>query len=594
MKNKNLSKKVMVALAMMLMFVMGADAQSIGQQRRMMAFQTLMATNDTNYKNFTKEGKYKEAIATLTTLVNILDTTTICQDTEISPEMLKAAKADYLYDQACCYALTKQKKLALAALVRSIDCGYKRYDNMLNDNDLVSLRKDKKYQALLAEVKDRQPLSVLKKSAPYDKDAVKIDNPFRYEPKIINLLHFAHDNMPHDGSHRAFAEMDAIDLYNYCKTTGKGINCRQLAIALCEMYLSMGIPARYVTCMPADSLDYECHVINTVWSSQLQKWLWIDPTMDAWVTDENGTMLSIAEVRERLINDQPLVLCETANWNHQNKQTKENYLEYYMAKNLYYFVCKKFNRFNPESDYRPNPAEEDIRLIPVGFVNDNWKCDTTTDPDFFWAKPNTKQTEAKILFEIRPEVNYITHLYTLAGLGFSDEEYAAKYGNTLPQAAIDTLQKYKDYLVFGQGEGGFLAGPFFFMISAETFADSESLQKVIDKFNAMAKGYNSPDSIMNMANAIAKVYVDNYDNYLRDVYPQAKADMEERQTQLNKRLKDNAFVKDWERVTGYTWHRGDYHWLLYRAGKNGPSYNNLNDAIDLRALEWLRESGLLV
>ncbi len=170
---------------------------------------------------------------------------------------------------------------------------------MLNDNDLASLRKDKKYQALLAEVKDRQPLSVLKKSAPYAQDTVKMDTPFRYESKdskclsvvreyfkldsvagqgdelskIINLLHFAHDNMRHDGGNRAFAEMDAIDLYNYCKTTGKGINCRQLAISLCEMYLSMGIPARYVTCMPVDPLDYECHVINTVWSSQLQKWL---------------------------------------------------------------------------------------------------------------------------------------------------------------------------------------------------------------------------------------------------------------------------------------------------------------------------------
>ena len=109
--------------------------------------------------------------------------------------------------------------------------------------------------------------------------------------------------------------------------------------------------------------------------------------MDAWVMDENGTMLSIAEVRDRLMNDLPLVLCETANWNHESQQTKEYYLDYYMAKNLYYFVCKKYSRFNPESDYRPNPAEEDIRLIPVGFVNNNWKCDTTTDPDFFWAKP---------------------------------------------------------------------------------------------------------------------------------------------------------------------------------------------------------------
>ena len=31
--------------------------------------------------------------------------------------------------------------------------------------------------------------------------------------------------------------------------------------------------------------------------------------------------------------------------------------------------------------------EEDVRLIPVGFVNDNWKCDTTTNPNVFWAKP---------------------------------------------------------------------------------------------------------------------------------------------------------------------------------------------------------------
>ena len=192
--------------------------------------------------------------------------------------------------------------------------------------------------------------------------------------------------------------------------------------------------------------------------------------------------------------------------------------------------------------------------------------------DFF-----TDAAEARILFEIRPEVNYVTHLYTLAGLGFSDEEYTAKYGSTLPKAAVDTLQKYKDYLTFGQGEGGMLAGTFFFMVSAETFANADSLQKVMDKYQEMAKSYNSPADIMRIANAIAKVYVDNYDNYLKTVYPQAKKDLEERQNQLSQHIKGNSFVKDWERVTGYTWHRGDYHWLLYRAGEKGPSYNNLNE-----------------
>ena len=392
--------KLLMALTIVMMSAMNTKAQN----QRMMDFQNEFSKYQTQYRDQMHSGKHKDALAPLASCIAMLDTTTIFKVAPIPEGAILEQKGLLYYDQACCYAIVGQKKQALAALEQSVLLGYKDYNNMVNDNDLVSLRKDKKYQALLAQVKDRQPLNVLKKSAPYAKDDAKVE--FRYQPKrsnnlckvrdyfkldsvagqgdelskIINLLHFAHDNIRHDGSNQAFAELDAIDLYNYYKATGKGVNCRQLAISLCEMYLSMGIPARYVTCMPADSLDYECHVINTVWSSQLQKWLYIDPTMDAWVTDENGTLLSIAEVRERLINDQPLVLCETANWNHESQET-------YMAKNLYYFVCKKLNRFNPESVYRDNDPEGDVRLIPVGFVNNNWKCDTTTDPEVFWAKP---------------------------------------------------------------------------------------------------------------------------------------------------------------------------------------------------------------
>ena len=399
--------KLLMALTIVMMSAMNTKAQN----QRMMDFQNEFSKYQTQYRDQMHSGKHKDALAPLASCIVMLDTTTIFKVAPIPEGAILEQKGLLYYDQACCYAIVGQKKQALAALGQSVELGYKDYNNMVNDNDLVSLRKDKKYQALQAQVKDRQPLNVLKKSAPYAKDDAKVE--FRYQPKrsnnlckvrdyfkldsvagqgdelskIINLLHFAHDNIRHDGSNQAFAELDAIDLYNYYKTTGKGVNCRQLAISLCEMYLSMGIPARYVTCMPADSLDYECHVINTVWSSQLQKWLYIDPTMDAWVMDENGTMLSIAEVRERLINGQPLVLCETANWNHESQQTKEYYLETYMAKNLYYFVCKKLNRFNPESVYRDNDPEGDVRLIPVGFVNNNWKCDTTTDPEVFWAKP---------------------------------------------------------------------------------------------------------------------------------------------------------------------------------------------------------------
>ena len=233
---------------------------------------------------------------------------------------------------------------------------------------------------------------------------------------------------------------------------------------------------------------------------------------------------------------------------------------------------QKMQRLYPNLDYTElTTCGHFIHMEQPDMFNDKLKA-------FIDTQMNNKQAgEVKILFEIRPEVNYVTHLYTLAGLGFSDEEYTAKYGYTLPKAAVDTLQKYKDYLTFGQGEGGMLSGTFFFMVSAETFANADSLQKVMDKYQEMAKSYNSPDEIMNVANAIAKVYVDNYDRYLKDVYPQAKKDMEERKNQLSQYMKDHSFVKDWEHVTSYTWNRDDYHWLLYRAGAKGPSYNNLNE-----------------
>ena len=399
--------RLWVVLTISFMSVMSIKAQG----QRWNEFVNEFSKYQSQYIDLMQNGKHKEALAPLASGIALLDTTTIYKVATIPERAIQEQKGLLYYDQACCYAMVGQKKKALDALDQSVLLGYKDYNYMKNDNDLQSLRKEKKYLSLLDQVKDRQPLSVLKKSASYAKDNKKIE--FIYQPKesmnlrmvrdyfkldsvagqgdelsrILNLMHFAHDNIRHDGNNRAFAEMDAIDLYNYYKTTGKGVNCRQLAISLCEMYLSMDIPARYVTCMPADSLDFECHVINTVWSSQLQKWLYIDPTFDAWVTDENGTMLSIAEVRERLINDQPLVLCETANWNHESPQTKEDYLETYMAKNLYYFVCKKLNRFNPESLYRNNDPEGDVRLMPVGFVNNNRKCETTTDPEVFWAKP---------------------------------------------------------------------------------------------------------------------------------------------------------------------------------------------------------------
>ena len=203
------------------------------------------------------------------------------------------------------------------------------------------------------------------------------------------------------------------------------------------------------------------------------------------------------------------------------------------------------------------------------------KCYTLTE--LIQEKIRFSTEDIQILIEIHPEVNYVTHLYTLAELGFSDPAYAAKYGNSLPKAAIDTLQKYKEYLTFGQGENAPYSW-FFFKVAQETFSNADELKTIMNDYREEAIRMGAPANEMAIPTTIANVYVENYDNYLKNVYPQVKAEMEERQQLLSQKMQGQSFVRDWERVTGYAWHRGDYHWLLYRAGQKGPSYNNLNDS----------------
>lgn len=403
-------KKIILAF-----LFLAASLTTQAQNPRLMQLQETSERLYGQFRELTSNKNYAEAIVPIKELICILDTSTVCQDlsANVPKHALDAQKAMYQYDLACCYALLGKKKMALETLAASVDNGYDNYNNMLWDNDFVSLKKDKKFQSLLDIVKERQPLEKLKKANAYKAEAENVIPKFEYQPKehpnlkcvrdyfqldtipgkdnelehIKNLLHFVHDNIRHDGSRMTYCEFDAIDLYNYYKATGNGVNCRMLALTLCDLYLAMGYKARVVTCLPADPHDPDCHVINAVWSETMQKWLYIDPTMDAWVMDENGTMLSIAEVRERLIDGRELVLCPTANWNHENPQTKEYYLETYMAKNLYYQVCKKRSFFNQESVYR-SINNEDIRLIPAGFENGSYtSAKTTTDPEVFWAKP---------------------------------------------------------------------------------------------------------------------------------------------------------------------------------------------------------------
>ena len=219
--------------------------------------------------------------------------------------------------------------------------------------------------------------------------------------KILNLLHWIHNLIPHDGTNGNPDIKNAISMIGVCKKENRGLNCRGLAIVLNECYLSLGIKSRYITCMPKDSVFNDCHVINMVYSTDLKKWLWIDPTNNAYVMNEKGELLSIQEVREKLVNGKPLILNPDANWNNKMSALKEEYLYSYMAKNLYRMECGLKSEYNiettekdktltfiellPLDGYNQNPQKSEETSATTGTKFINYK---TNNPDLFWVAPN--------------------------------------------------------------------------------------------------------------------------------------------------------------------------------------------------------------
>jgi len=371
---------------------------------------------DNKFQERYSEKNYEQAISQLQQMVVFVDGVKLSdEETKAFPQLLNLINANTYYNLACTYSLNNQTKEAIDAFEKAVEFGYSEYRQAKTESNLDNIRNEKKFVALMDTLKQFDKLVILQNAGGYKQGNTDSLPKFTYQSaenknlqnvreyfkldsiagngdeisKILNLMYWIHNNITHDGSNFALAEFNSIDLYHYHKATGKGINCRHLAISLNEMYLSMGFKSRYVTCFPKDENDNDCHVINSVWVDSLQKWIWIDPTFAAYVKDETGNFLSINEVRERLIDGRPVVLNEDANWNNQNKQTTEGYLMNYMAKNLYWLQVPINSIFNPESRYRNN-VNTYISLFPIGYGEDHkYSKDgvATHDPDYFWQAP---------------------------------------------------------------------------------------------------------------------------------------------------------------------------------------------------------------
>lgn len=208
--------------------------------------------------------------------------------------------------------------------------------------------------------------------------------------KIFNLLKWVHQTIRHNGGNSDPDPENSLNILQYCQETGNGVNCVMMAVVLNEAYLSMGFKSRVVH---GNSRDWvfngEWHAFNMVYLHTLDKWLFVDPTYQAYFTDGAGNILSIAETREHLIQNQPLILNDDADYNGHTVNA-DDYL-HYLSKNLYRFSCAVNSAFgNYWIFHGPTTNRIYAHLDPKKDRHEGLSNATnyfTSNPDYYWSKP---------------------------------------------------------------------------------------------------------------------------------------------------------------------------------------------------------------
>lgn len=157
--------------------------------------------------------------------------------------------------------------------------------------------------------------------------------------KALRLMDTYAPRLYHQSYYDNSIEMNALSLLAYSlDNRSQGINCRNKAQILNEMCLALGIYARKVWIMPNSGYDNDCHVVNEIWDTQLNKWIMLDITNNEYWVDENGTPLSVLEIRYKGAMREFCTPVQPDDKLDRLEELKENYIaDYlYIMKNMTY------------------------------------------------------------------------------------------------------------------------------------------------------------------------------------------------------------------------------------------------------------------
>lgn len=173
--------------------------------------------------------------------------------------------------------------------------------------------------------------------------------------KAMNLMNEFSPRLTHKSDYDNHIETSALSLLEYSLDKKScGINCRAKAQILNEMCLALGIYSRKVWIMPNSRYDGDCHVVNEVWDSSLNKWVMLDITNNEYWIDENGEPLSVLEIRTKGANQEfctPVVVGEKTEDVQKLKKKHTGDFLYIMKNMVYMEYCDNYTVGESETIY---------------------------------------------------------------------------------------------------------------------------------------------------------------------------------------------------------------------------------------------------
>jgi hypothetical protein len=233
----------------------------------------------------------------------------------------------------------------------------------------------------------------------YDLDTVAGSGP--ETERLINLLRWVYQLTGHANEPEIPEERNALSLIPLARDRHMLINCYLKTVILNEVYLAMGFESRQTHLLPAEKEEEESHYITSVYSRTLARWVLMDPDFGVYVTDGQGAILGVADIRSRLIAGRPLavkpadppsnVLART--WSNVRDFVDGTSYLWYLRKNIFKIDCPQNSQFNQAAkankvyfELIPDGYREQLLRAPEITARGN-KIVYLNDEGLFWQKP---------------------------------------------------------------------------------------------------------------------------------------------------------------------------------------------------------------